>query len=286
MPFNAGRVYTTDLHLHSNRSDGIFSPGQLVLKAREAGVNAMALTDHETLAGLAEAEQAASNLGLSFIPGVEINTAGDSEIHILLYHVHPGMAELTRLLEQISQDRQSRAYRFIDRFAELGIHLDIGDFEIPEGTDCNRPLVAKALVRKGIVKSTDEAFRNYLAVGKKAYVPRLRVETIEAIRLARREGAVPVLAHPELIRSAAFKTEANILELAAAGLMGIEAHHSKHSPSARTHWDQMARKLGLLVTGGSDFHEPGDSHGPIGCQTEAWQHMQEDTEALLALKTK
>lgn len=114
-------------------------------------------------------------------------------------------------------------------------------------------------------------------------MPRLRFETAEVIRLAAHEGAVPVLAHPGLIKSPALKSEAAICALANAGLKGIEAYHSKHSPAASRYWDSLARGLGLLVTGGSDFHEPHDSHGPIGSQAALWENMQSDTLALLAL---
>ena len=279
-PVQAKKIIT-DLHLHSTASDGLLSPDDLVKGVKKAGVNVMALTDHETLAGLEMAEKAAAQHDIFFIPGIEINTGGEDEIHLLVYFVHDKMKELTELLKAISKDRQNRGSRFVSRFNELGIKLALEDLRISPGTDCNRLHFARALVSKGFVRSVAEAFDRYLAVGRPAYIPRLRLETCEVIKLARGLGTVPILAHPELIRKQPLKSLEAIRQLKEAGLMGIEAYHSKHSPTACKHWDHLARSLDLLVTGGSDFHEHQDDHGEIGSQSARWTFMQKDTERFL-----
>ena len=241
----------------------------------------MALTDHETLAGLELAEKAAAQNDIFFVPCIEINTGGEDEIHLLVYFVHDKMEGLTELLKAVSKDRQNRGSNFVSKFNELGIKLTLEDLQISPGTDCNRLHFARVLVRKGFVSSISEAFDRYLAVGRPAYIPRLRLETSEVIKLARGLGAVPVLAHPELIRKQPLKSLDTIRQLKDAGLMGIEAYHSKHSPTACKHWDHLARSLDLLVTGGSDFHEHQDNHGEIGSQSARWAFIQKDTEQLL-----
>lgn len=243
----------------------------------------MALTDHETLGGIEEASATAAQKGITFIPGVEINTAAEHEVHVLLYGVTPQMEELANLLCEISQSRQERAPKFLAKLSALGMKMTMNDLQIPVGTDCNRPLVARALVRKGYVSSVQEAFELYLGVGKPAYVKRNHISTEQLIKMAKRDGAVPVLAHPGLIQDEAFHETDTIQQLKLAGLMGIEAWHPKHSPEQGRYWVEMARRHGLLVTGGSDFHKEDDEHGPIGSQITNWNTMQEDIKRLLSI---
>lgn len=273
--------YRTDLHLHSTASDGALSPERLVQRAVQAGLNVLALTDHETLAGLPAAAYASKNAGVRFIPGVEINTAGEDEMHVLLYFVNETMDELVETLSRINRDRQERGQKFIERFKQLGISLTEQDFKIPPGVFCNRPHVAQALVRLGYVSSIKEAFDRYLAVGKPGYIARTRLETADIVNMARRNGAVPVLAHPGLVRKQALVSIEALKGLQSSGLMGIEAYHSMHSPSQCRDWETLARGMGLLVTGGSDYHRDDDQHGPIGCMLGKWAAAHQDTAALL-----
>jgi len=274
-------VLRPDLHTHSTASDGSLSPAALVERAFAGGINLLALTDHESVKGLREASERAGALGIGFLPGVEINTAGEDEVHILGYFVHEGMEELTSLLRFVSQDRQRRAGRFIERFSSLGMPLAMDDLQIPVGTDCSRPLVARALVRKGYVASVQEAFNRYLAVGKPGYVSRVKADTLDIVRMLREEGAVPVLAHPGIIKSPALKTTCRLAQLRDAGLMGIEAFRSQHRKGESRHWEDVARNLGLLVIGGSDFHQQGDGHGDLGCVLPQWQSADQDARKLL-----
>lgn len=274
-----------DLHLHSTASDGLLSPAQLMQTAQEAGLQVVGLTDHETLGGLDEAAQAAHRLGLTLIPGVEINTMAEDEVHILLYFVHEGMQELGALLQKVQQDRQDRCALFLERFRDLGKPISLEDLRLQPGTFCHRPHVADALLRRGYVTSRQEAFDRYLAAGKPGYVPRLKVDTQELLQLARRCGAVPVLAHPALIKKPALKDGNALAAYKEAGLLGIEAYHSKHSDGDCKHYLQLARSLGLTVTGGSDYHaDPGSEVQP-GNQRRRWQTAGQDVRALISLRT-
>ena len=277
------RPFKPDLHTHTNASDGVLSPVQLVGEAHLAGVNLLAVTDHDTLSGVDDAMQAAKETGIGLIPGIELSTAGEDEVHILAYFVNPRMPMLTDLLKKISLDRQSRCGRSLERLNTLGITLQAEDLQIPPGTDCNRPHIGRALVRKGIVPSLSKAFDLFLAVDRPAYIPRIRLETEEIVQMLREEGSVPVLAHPGLIRNNDLKTPDSIARLKEAGLCGIESYHSKHSASTSFYWDKLARKYGLLVTGGSDFHQHGDDHGPIGCCNTQWRSADEDTARLMEM---
>ncbi len=274
-------LYRPDLHMHSTASDGLYQPAELALQVKEAGINLFALTDHETMLGLSEARKASQELGLTFIPGVEMNTAGHDEVHVLLYFVDESMHELTELIRLMNEGRRNRGIRIIERLNELGIPILMEDLEIPEGVFCNRPHIANALIRLGHVSSYQEAFNRFLGVGKPAYIERTRAETLDVIALARRIGAVPVLAHPELIRRQELRSDEAIRQMVDAGLMGIEAYHSKHSPAASKKWEQTARELDLLVTGGSDFHRPADEHGPLGCILNRWTSAHDDVSILL-----
>lgn len=275
-------LYRADLHLHSSASDGALSPEMVVQKVADAGLNVMALTDHETMSGLPVAAGAAAERGILFIPGIEINTAGEDEVHVLLYFVDETMDELVRTLSIINRDRRERGLKFVQRFSRLGIRLTERDFRIPPDAFCNRPHVAQALVRLGHASSIEDAFDRYLAVGKPGYISRTRLETAEIIRMGRRMGAVPVLAHPGLIKEQALVSSNALEGLKGAGLMGIEAYHSMHTEDQCRQWDDVARGMGLLVTGGSDYHRDNDQHGPIGCMKGKWETMHQDTAALLA----
>lgn len=279
-------AYRPDLHMHSTASDGEFTPAQLVSRVAASGVNLFALTDHETMAGLNEAKKASEENGLTFIPGIEINTEGHDEVHVLLYFVHEGMDELVSLCRLINEDRRRRGERLIKRLNELDVAIEMSDVDIPEGTFCNRPHIANALVKLRRVSSFKEAFDRYLAVGKPAYVERTRIKTLDIIAMAKRIGALPVLAHPDLIRRQELRSKEAIAEMAEAGLAGIEAYHSIHDASACRRWEQTARSLGLLVTGGSDFHRPSDQHGPIGCMLEKWTDANRDAALFLEAHEK
>ena len=270
-----------DFHSHSTASDGSLTPAALIERAHASGINLLALTDHESINGITEASRRADSLGMGFIPGIEVSTAGEDEVHILGYFVNDGMRELSALLRSVSLDRKRRAGRFIERFSQLGMPITMEELQIPKGTDCNRPLVARALVKKGYVASVREAFDRYLAVGKPGYIPREKADTLDVVRMLRREGAVPVLAHPGIIKSPALKSPERLSQLKEAGLLGIEAFHSQHRRAECLRWEAVARSMNLLVTGGSDFHTQGDGHGDLGCVLQHWAAADRDSRELL-----
>lgn len=199
-PINgAGGAIRPDFHTHSKFSDGVFTPHSLLSAAAQAGITMLALTDHDSMSGLPEAKQAADLHGISLLPGVEISTAGEMEVHLLAYHVNEKMDGLKALLVRMKQDRDTRGLRFLDRLKSFNIHITLADLELGPDTPFNRPSLARAMVRKGYVASEAEAFHRYLEKGKPAYIPRLKADTVKTISMLREEGALPVLAHPVLI---------------------------------------------------------------------------------------
>lgn len=270
-----------DLHMHSTASDGELTPSKLLMRAADATLTHMALTDHETLDGIWEAAAAANQHGITFIPGVEINTAGREHVHVLLYFVDNSMRELTDLLDRMQRERQERCGKILSKLNDLGIMIRMDDLSFKNGTVCGRPHLANALIKRGYVQTIQEAFDQYLDVDKPAYVPRKPYETVFIIQMARRIGAVPVLAHPGLIKNRNLTTSGAISRLMDAGLMGIEAYHPSHDDATCCYWEQFARQAGLLITGGSDYHADNDTHGSIGSEIKRWTRMAEDVQRFL-----
>ena len=283
---DAGLIASTpwrpDLHLHTTASDGLLSPREVVLRARAQGVNLMAVTDHDTLHGLEEAALTAREAGISFIPGIEISTQGEEEIHLLGYFVKRGNPGLDALLDAMHTDRAQREPRFLQRLAALGMPITHQDLQIPPGAMFSRPLLARAMVRKGYADSIGHAFEAYLGVGRPGYVPRMYVATEHAVQILREMQAVPVLAHPGLIRKTPEELDQLLDVWTAAGLKGIEAFHPAHTQADCLYWQAAARRRGLLVTGGSDFHGRTDSlHGDIGQMLTQWNDASRDAQIML-----
>lgn len=275
-----GPCWRPDLHLHTHGSDGRLDPVALVERASSAGVNLMAVTDHDSLASLAEASQAAERLGIRFIPGIEIGSAGEDEVHVLAYFVHQGMAELVALVQDMRADRAQRQPKYLRRLGELGMPLTADDIPTTPGSAFSRSNLARAMVKKGYATDVADAFNRFIGVGQPGYICRHYVSVEDTLRLLRREGAVPVLAHPGLLKPGLAEQLPAWIE---AGLMGLEAYHPAHSLEACAIWDSTARSHGLLVTGGSDFHAPGDpAHGEIAAMLGVWRRADEDARALLA----
>lgn len=283
-PTQSGKLWQPDLHTHSQASDGVLTPSELVFLAGKHRINLLALTDHDTMSGIPQAQQAADEIGLSLIPGIEISTEGDLEVHVLGYFVSPGYSALDTLLSEIQKDRISREEKYLDALRSMDVHLTHDELAIPVGTMFSRPLLAKAMVKKGCVLSIQEAFDRYIGAGKPAYVPKLLVSVEETVSALRKAGAVPVLAHPGLIR---MEEEALLSKLDSwiyEGLMGIEAYHPAHSRAERMKWDRYARDRSLLVTGGSDYHRGADKlHGELGRMLSCWTKAPEDAKKLLDL---
>ncbi len=268
-----------DLHVHTNASDGSFSPSEVVRRAADKGIDILSVTDHDTLLGLEEAHQHAVGRGILLFPGVEIGACGDREVHILGYFVHSAMERLATLLQRLALDRAQRAEAFARKLERLGIALGPWWKALPAGVSFSRPLLAKALLEAGHVRSVAEAFDTLIGVGKPSYVPRLHIPAEEVITALVQDGAIPVLAHPGLVwDSLCVPNELEAWE--EAGLMGIEAFHPAHDTETCLWFEALARKRGLLVTGGSDFHDGLPPHGDLGQMNAVWKNHDVDALAL------
>lgn len=247
-----------DLHSHTTCSDGALAPAALVAAAAHAGLAALAITDHDTVAGIAPAQAAGKTHNLEVLAGVELTTrVGPHEVHILGYFPGAVGDTLAPILAFAREIRHQRLARIVAALNQLGIALRLDDvLDVASGADAlGRPHVARALARQGVVDSEDEAFRRFLAPGKPAYIERYRMTAAEGIGQIARAGGVAVLAHPGIARV----TDADIRELRDQGLRGIEVWHPEHSPTQTDHYRQLAGDLHLCLTGGSDAHndQPG-----------------------------
>jgi hypothetical protein len=246
-----------DLHTHSTASDGSDPPERIPELAHAVGCRAVALTDHDRLDGLDAAERRAAELGVGFIRGCEISCeVQGGTMHVLIYFVEGDGGALGDELRRLQQARDERNERMLNRLSsELGLPITAEEVEQEAGgKGIGRPHVAAVLVRKGVVSTIQEAFDVYLAKGKPGYVEKTRLYPQDAIRIARQAGGVPVLAHPLSLNMEPAELDALVRELAAEGLAGIEAIYGRYEPVDRAGLAELAKRHGLVVTGGSDHH--------------------------------
>lgn len=238
-----------DLHVHTTASDGQLSPAEVVHKALELGLTAIAITDHDTTEGIEEALQAAKGTALEVIPGVEISAEMPRyEVHILGYYVAYRDLALCRKLALFRELRLKRAQKIMAKLAKMGMPLDWERIQQFAGAGAiGRPHIARAMLEKGYISSIDEAFDLYISRGGPAYVRRPKLSPAEAIQTVIAAQGLPVLAHPLQINHL-------IPELAAHGLVGLEAYYPGYTPDEIDFLLLLAAKHGLLVTGGTDFH--------------------------------
>lgn len=252
MPRGPNRArFAIDLHMHSTWSDGTLSPRALVAAAARRGVRTIALTDHDTTDGIAEARAAGEANGVSIIAGIELSAWLEREIHVLGYFVDTHHSELTATTRRQSQARIRRVEAICERLASLGIVLDPAPIIASAHGNVGRPHIARALVAARHVATTVEAFDRYLGNSGPACVPVERLHAADAIALIHAAGGVAVLAHPGVEQ-----LEAHIPALAAAGLDGLEVDHPAHGRAVADRMRTHARQNGLVPTGGSDFHRP------------------------------
>lgn len=245
-----------DLHLHTTCSDGSVAPAAVLAMAKTAGVAALAITDHDIVQGIPEALAAGAEMGVEVIPGIEVSSMhGQTEVHILGYFLDWQDAALQTRLEKLRASRHERNPLIVERLRALGLSVTYEEVRALAGTEAvGRPHIARLLMEKGYVSSAKEAFDRYLAEGAAAYVPRTLPTPAEAIGWLRDAGGVPVLAHPVWLKQSGeslFRTCALLKE---AGLMGVEVHYSTHRPQQTSEYLDLAKRLDLLITGGSDFH--------------------------------
>ncbi len=245
-----------DLHTHSTHSDGSYSPGQLVALAKEKGLRAIALTDHDTVSGVEEAVRAGEELGVELVPGVEISAQfNPGTMHILGYYLRTTHQELDGALNRLRQARAARNPKIVKRLKTLGLKITTAEVMKLSGGQVGRPHIAQALVQRGYVSNIDEAFSRYLKKGAEAYVDKFRFSPKEAIGLIRRAGGLASLAHPFTLGIHESKELAVLVnKLQSMGLEGIEIFYPGHTEKMTALYGEVAESLGLLRTGGSDFH--------------------------------
>ncbi len=245
-----------DLHLHTRYSDGSLTPAEVVDLAHQAGVTAMAITDHDIVDGIPHAMEAATKLGIEVIPGVELSSRfNEQELHVLGYFFDWQDPTFRDHLAQQRRSRHVRNPQTIERLKALGLELSEEEVKAKAGSDSiGRPHIAQVLVDKGYVRNIQEAFERYLGEGASAYVPRTLADTPDVITWIRNAGGVPVLAHPTWTRCQGESLYRLCACLKEAGLLGLEVFYSSHNRRQTSQYLELAKQLDLLVTGGSDFH--------------------------------
>jgi predicted metal-dependent phosphoesterase TrpH len=247
-----------DLHCHSTVSDGTHAPRDVVQLACDSGLSALSLTDHDTIAGIAEALAAATNLGLDFLPGIEISCIFPKPglMHLLGYGIDPQSESLTMMTRKLIEGRDGRNLQIIEKLQSLNVEITLKEVEEIAGGDViARPHIAQILIKKGYSDSIKQAFDKYLAPGGLAFFDKEVFTSRQAIELIRSAGGIAVLAHPVQLKSAnSAQLEQSVKNLVDLGLEGIEVIHSDHDEHVVKQITHLADKYDLLKTGGSDFH--------------------------------
>lgn len=274
-----------DLHTHSTASDGSETPAAVVALAQDAGLGAVALTDHDTLEGIDEAREAAGHIDIELIPGIELSLKYDRDgMHLLVLWLEPGQGPLQDRLRGLQAGRDVRNEQIVDRLRGAGIDISIEEVLEEAGPgSVGRPHIAAVMMAKGYVPDIRTAFDEWLGSGKPGYVGRERLEPEEALALARESGAVPVLAHPHTLGLTTASAMADLLtRLGRAGLVGLEAFYSSYRRHEREGYADLARRFGLVPSGGSDFHgrykpglEIGSGYGDLVVDGSVLEELRE-----------
>lgn len=262
---------TADLHLHTNFSDGTFTPEELTAEAKRHGLRAIALTDHDTMEGCARMTTACREGGIEFIPATELTAEQEGiELHLLGYFLDAENETLKEQLTKFQEVRQNRIHEITDRLQHLGVQLKAESvFRLANCRAPGRPHVARAMVQEGYVGSLDEAFERFLKKGKPAWAPKFKMSAPEAIELIHQAGGLAVLAHPGLSRA-----DETIEGLIRSGLDGLECFHTKHSTYVTEHYLELAEQHDLAVTGGSDCHGMSKGKPLIGSLRIPYEYVQ------------
>jgi predicted metal-dependent phosphoesterase TrpH len=269
--------------MHSVFSDGSDSPEEMVAAGRAIGLRAMALTDHDTVSGVRRFLAAAAAAEMPAISGVEISAEIEhGTLHVLGYGVDPLNGTLLEHLRWIREGREERNREILHKLNRLGVRLMEEDVRRVAGAEViGRPHIAQALVEKNVVRTKREAFDRYLARGKPAYVERRKLSAEFAMELIRISGGLPVIAHPFSLKMNIRQLRHYLKDLMAAGLAGIEVYYSEHSSEMRREYREVAEDLGLLITGGSDYHgamtpgiKLGRGPGDLRVPDSVWDDLQ------------
>jgi predicted metal-dependent phosphoesterase TrpH len=254
---------TLDLHTHSTASDGLYAPAELVRLAHGAGLTTIGLVDHDTTDGLAEAIAAGEPLGVTVIPGIEVNTelpGGQGEAHVLGYYLEYARPEFQRSIAFLRDARARRGEHMVERLRQQGLDVTWERVrEIAKGS-VGRPHIARVLIEHGYADSVSDAFTKYLNPGKPAYIPRYKLSPEDAVRLIKSARGVPALAHPGYIAN----LESLLLALMQAGLQGLECYYGQYDEETVARLLKLADACGLIPTGGSDYHGPNMHPTPLG----------------------
>ncbi|TGE32269.1 PHP domain-containing protein [Desulfosporosinus sp. Sb-LF] len=267
-------LFEADLHCHTTASDGLLTPSELIRSAAELGLKGIGITDHDTIQGWREAEEAGTNYQLQILRGIELNTDWHGkEVHILGYEVDATSDYLNDKLSYLRQARKQRMLEILNRLELMGVHIDVDQIQrLAEGESIGRPHIAQALIDQGYVSSIREGFDRYIGSGSPAYVGLHKLTPEEGIELIREAGGVAVLAHPGMNR-----LEQGIPAWVEVGLQGIEVAHSEHKPEDEMKFRAIAQEFHLLATGGSDFHgearKPGVKLGRWGVSIDVIQQI-------------
>jgi predicted metal-dependent phosphoesterase TrpH len=244
------RLKFADLHIHTRSSDGKIAAEEVVRHAQKAELAAIAIADHDTVEGVEIALRVDKRYGIEIIPSVELSSEVENkELHILGYFIDWRAKWFRDKLSQLQEARRERGRNIIEKLGRLGVEIPYETVISSDGKVLGRPHIAQAMLDHGYVKTIDEAFYRYLGMGKPAYVKKFPLSPEEAINMIRKLGGVPVLAHPVFARA-----DDMLPELIEMGLRGIEVYHSNHDAKTTEHYEEIAKKYGLLVTGGSDAH--------------------------------
>ncbi len=278
-----------DLHTHSTVSDGTLTPTELVKLAKDVGLDAIALTDHDTYSGVAEAMEAGKEFGIEVIPGCELSLEspdGAGWMHVVALWIPEDPEELKTAFDWVIEGRKTRNHEIIDILRTQGISITYEAVAARAQGTIGRPHFAQELVSLGVCSSINEAFKVWIGDDGRAYVPKRKLKPKQAMDILNNIGATSILAHPFALGLNFTKTEALVRELMKMGLDGMEVHYSEHNEAATKGFKEMAERLGLLVSGGSDFHgtvKPkislGKGKGGLHVPTELLEKMKADRRA-------
>ena len=268
-----------DLHMHTTSSDGTLSPRELVGRAVKSGVTVMAITDHDSLDGVDSLRGVETEIPV--LVGTELSMADMKGLHLLGYGMGEA-AELRAAVRDLSRKRLSRARLMVEKLTELGMPLDYEEICAKCQGSVGRPHIARAMVERGYIKDVPAAFAKWIGQGCPAYVAGERLTMAQALPLMRRNGFVPVLAHPAELEKDDRTLRMLLESWKSQGLMGVEVYHPVQKKHGYARLDKLAREMGFLVTGGSDYHTDNDGkHGYPGCTAFYWQRAEDDVQALM-----
>ncbi len=257
---------TIDLHAHSACSDGTLTPAELVRKAKESGLSALALTDHDSVDGIKEAAAEAEKIGMEFVPGIELSTAQGAEIHILGLFIDPENEDLQNTIKALRESRSTRMACMCENLQKLGFDITLEDAAKESGSEkfTSRPHIALAMVKKGYCTTVQECFDKYIGFGKPAYVKKALLSANDAVKLIRKAGGIAVFAHPHQTGFDNEKLDELVKELKKDGLNGIEGYYTEYTKEHISDFRALAEKHSLMLSGGSDYHGSTKPHIGLG----------------------